>query len=344
MFVEIVPLVDLPNLREKMTKPRPSTTPTEPPRVVALVYDGLCTFEFGIVSEVFGLHRPELGRDLYRFSSVAVEAEPIRAAGGLTVTATGSSEDLKHADIVVVPGWRGKNEPVPAAITEEIRRAHQRGARLLSVCSGVFVLAASGVLSNRRATTHWRYADALSQAYPDVTVQADRLYVEDGTIISSAGSSAGIDACLHIVREDYGPKVANSVARRLVMHAHRQGGQAQFIEQPLPKAGNEHRLSVMMDEVRGNLAQPYAIASMAKLAGMSPRTFQRRFLGFTGAPAMQWLTQERVSHACVLLETTDLSAESVSLSVGLGNSETLRYHFRKSLGVSPLEYRKRFHA
>ncbi|MCP5084725.1 MAG: transcriptional regulator FtrA [Alphaproteobacteria bacterium] len=327
-----------------MTKQLASTAPAEPPRVVALVYDGLCTFEFGIVSEVIGLHRPELGQDLYRFSSVAVENEPIRAAGGLNVTATGARQDLRRADIVVVPGWRGKDAPVPPAISEEIRRAHERGARLLSVCSGVFVLAASGVLAGRRATTHWRYASALSQAYPDVPVEADRLYVEDGAIISSAGSSAGIDACLHIVREDYGAKVANSVARRLVMHAHRQGGQAQFIEQPLPKAGNEHRLSVMMDEVRGDLAQTYSIGSMARLAGMSPRTFQRRFLGFTGVPAMQWLAQERVAQACELLETTDLSADSVSLSVGLGNSETLRYHFRKSLGVSPLEYRKRFSA
>ena len=327
-----------------MTKRLASTSPHEPPRVAALVYDGLCTFEFGIVSEVFGLPRPELGRELYRFTSVAVEEGPIRAAGGLHVSATGTRRDLRRADIVVVPGWRGKEAPVPPAICEEIDRAHKRGARLLSVCSGVFVLAAAGVLAGRRATTHWRYAQALSKAYPDVTVETDRLYVEDGSIISSAGSSAGIDACLHIVREDYGAKIANSVARRLVMHAHRQGGQAQFIEQPLPKAGNEHRLSVMMDQVRSDLARAHSISTMAGLAAMSPRTFQRRFFGFTGMPAMQWLTQERVARACELLETTDLSADSVSQVVGLGSSETLRYHFRKSLGLSPLEYRKRFAA
>ena len=327
----------MPNLPEKMTKSRI-------PQVVALVYDGLCTFEFGIVSEVFGLPRPELGGDLYRFTSVAAEKAPIRAAGGLVVTATGGREDLEAADIVVVPGWRGKDEPVPSCLLEDIRSAHDRGARLLSICSGVFVLAAAGVLVGRSATTHWRYAADLAERFPDVTVQADNLYVEDGSIITSAGSSAGIDACLHIVRQDYGAKIANSVARRLVMHSHRQGGQAQFIEQPLPKEGGQHRLSILIDEVRADLAQPHKIASMAQQAGMSPRTFQRRFLGFTGLPAMQWLTQERISRSCLLLETTDLSVESISQDVGLGNSEALRYHFRKQLGVSPLDYRKRFHS
>lgn len=342
MNTEIMPHVHLPNLREKMTKSRAIAAPPTPPRVAALVYDGLCTFEFGIVCEVFGLHRPEVGGHLYRFSSVALEAAPVRAAGGLEVSATGTKRDLRAADIVVVPGWRGTEAAVPEAIRREISQAHARGARLLSVCSGVFVLAASGVLAGRQATTHWRYAAALRAAYSDIEVLPDRLYVEDGSIISSAGSSAGIDACLHIVRQDYGAKVANSVARRLVMHAHRQGGQAQFIEQPLPKRGNDHRLSVMMDDVRNSLGEVYSIAALARLAGMSPRTFQRRFLAFTGVPAMQWLTQERVAQSCVLLETTDLSAESISATVGLGNSETLRYHFRKSLGVSPLEYRRRF--
>lgn len=328
-----MPLVSMPILREKMTKP---------PKVVALVYDGLCTFEFGIVSEVFGLPRPELGGDLYRFSSVALEDGPIRAAGGLEVRATGKCAELAKADIVVVPGWRGQDAEVPQAMIAEIGAAHSRGARLLSICSGVFVLAAAGVLGGRQVTTHWRYARALAARFPDLIVDPDRLYVEDGPVITSAGSSAGIDACLHIVRADYGSKVANSVARRLVMHAHRQGGQAQFIEQPIPQTGGQHRLSLMMDEVRGRLAEPHRIATMARQAGMSPRTFQRRFLGLTGVPAMQWLTQERVARSCTLLETTDLSVEAISDTVGMSTAEALRYHFRKSLGVSPLEYRRRF--
>lgn len=331
-----MPLVVMPNLQEKMTN-RP------PPSVVALVYDGLCTFEFGIVCEVFGLARPELGGDLYRFTSVAAEEAPIRAAGGLVVSATGQRQHLNDADIVVIPGWRGKDEPVPLALIEDIRAAHRRGARLLSVCSGVFVLAAAGILSNRRVTTHWRYADALAERYSDIAVDADSLYIEDGTIITSAGSSAGIDACLHIVRQDYGAKVANSVARRLVMHAHRQGGQAQFIEQPVPTAGGQHRLSLLMDDVRANLSKPHKITSLARQAGMAPRTFQRKFFGLTGVPAIQWLAQERVARSCVLLETTDLGVESIAQEVGFGTAEALRYHFRKALGVSPLDYRRRFH-
>jgi len=312
------------------------------PRVVALVYDGLCTFEYGIVAEVFGLPRPEMGGDLYHFASVSLENKPIHAAGGLIVNASGTRTDFENADIIVIPGWRGKDEIVPTSICKEIRAVHTRGARLLSICSGVYVLAAAGLLNGRSATTHWRYVEDFQAKFPEVIVRANDLYVDEGDIVTSAGSSAGIDACLHIVRNDYGAKIANSVARRLVMHSHRQGGQAQFIEQPLPKNGGDHRLSELMDDIRDRLADTHEIASMAKQAGMSTRTFQRRFLAFTGIPAMQWLTQERVSRSFLLLETTDLSVESISHAVGFGNSETMRYHFRRTLAVSPLEYRKRF--
>lgn len=327
-----------------MTKNNSLIPKDRAPRVVALVYEGLCTFEYGIAAEVFGLPRPELGDDLYRFTSVALEGKPIRAAGGLIVTATGARADLKHADIVIVPGWRGKDAPVPENLCDEIRAAHDRGARLLSICSGVYVLGAAGLLVGRRVTTHWRYTKHFETTFPDAIVQPNELYVDEGDIVTSAGSSAGIDASLHVVRSDYGAKIANSIARRLVMHAHRQGGQAQFIEQPVPKLAGNHRLSDMMDKVRRKLADTHQIASMAKLAGMSSRTFQRRFLAFTGVPAMQWLTQERISHACQLLEASDLSIETVSQNVGFGNAETLRYHFRQVLSVSPAEYRKRFSA
>lgn len=327
-----------------MTKTGTSGSTASRPNVVALIYDGLCTFEYGIVAEVFGLSRPEIGRDLYRFSSVALDSEPVRAAGGLMVTATGTLQDLETADTLVIPGWRGKDEAVPARICHALKAAHGRGARLVSICSGVYALAAAGLLTNRRVTTHWRYSADFQAKFPDVSVLVNELYVDDGNIITSAGSSAGIDACLHIVRSDHGAKVANSVARRLVMHAHRQGGQAQFIEQPLPRAGGNHRLSRMMDEIRNSLAETHQISSMARLAGMSVRTFQRRFLALTGIPAMQWLIGERVSRACVLLETTDLPVESISQATGFGNAETMRYHFRQAVSVSPVEYRKRFTA
>lgn len=315
-----------------------------PPSVVALIYDGLCTFEFGIVAEIFGLPRPELGRDLYRFSSVALDDQSVRAAGGLQVTASGSHQDFESADIVIVPGWCSKDTAVPDKMCEELQKAHARGSRLVSICSGVYVLAAAGLLRGRSVTTHWQYVSHFKEKYPDIVVMQDNLYVEDGNIITSAGSSAGIDACLHIVRNDYGARIANSVARRLVMHAHRRGGQTQFIEQPVPNTPVGDRLSNLIDELRAHLCSPHDIHSMAGLAGMSPRTFQRKFTALTGVPAMQWLNQERVTRASQLLETTDLSIDQISIETGFASAEVLRYHFRHSLNVSPIEYRKRFSA
>lgn len=311
-------------------------------KVAILVYDGLCTFEFGIVAEVFGLYRSELGGHLYDVSSVSIESGPLRAAGGITITADGKLEDLETADTIVVPGWRGKDEPVPSVICDALYAAHKRGARVMSICSGIYVLAAAGLLSQRRATTHWRYADDFSTKFAEVDIQLNELYVDDGDIITSAGSSAGIDACLHIIRTDYGSKIANSVARRLVMHSHRQGGQAQFIEQPVPKASGGHRLSEMMDRIRATIVEDHGISSMAKMVAMSSRTFQRRFIALTGVSAMQWLTQERLSRSCLLLETTDMTMERVSQAAGFGNAETMRYHFRQALSLSPTDYRKRF--
>lgn len=313
-----------------------------PKRVVALIYDGLCTFEYGIATEVFGLSRPELGDPLYTFKSVALEDGPMRAAGGLNVQATGSRDDFDAADLIVIAGWRGVDVPIPHVIVDAMRAAHARGARFLTICSGGYVLAAAGLLDGCAATTHWRYCDDFQARFDGIKLRSNALYVDAGQVVTSAGSSAGIDACLHIVRQDYGAKVANSVARRLVMHAYRQGDQAQFIEQPVPTETKAHQLSDFMQTVRDQLAAPHDIVSMATLAGMSPRTFQRRFLGYTGVPAMQWLTQERMARCCELLETTDLSVDVISYDVGFGGAEKMRYHFQKTLGVTPLEHRKRF--
>jgi len=312
--------------------------------VVALVYDGLCTFEYGIAAEVFGLSRPELGRELYRFSSVALQKKPLRAAGGLVVKATGKLTDLNAAHTIVIPGWCDKDEPVPENICQHLRRAHDRGVRILSICSGAYVLAAAGLLEHRRATTHWRYAKHIKTAFPNIELQENQLYIDDGNIITSAGSSAGIDACLHIVRCDYGAKLANAVARRLVMHSHRQGNQTQFIDQPLPKSGEDERLSKLIEELRSDIASSHRIASMAGTVGMSSRTFQRRFIAFTGVPAMKWLAQERVSRSCHLLETSDLTIDQISELVGFSGADALRYHFREILALSPNEYRRRFTA
>lgn len=325
-----------------MTKIAPQDENQKKPRVVALVYDGLCTFEFGIVCEVFGLFRPEVGGHLYDFKSVCLEPQPVRAAGGLMVTATGTPADLDRADIIIVPGWRGVDAPVPDDVIAALQAAHGRGARLISICSGAFVLASSGLLADRRATTHWRYENDFNAQFPDICMEAGALYVDEGDIITSAGSSAGIDACLHVIRTDYGSKIANTVARRLVIHSHRQGSQAQFIKHPVPKADTGHRLSQVMDDIRASLAVPHTIASMATRAGMSPRTFQRQFIALGGMPAVQWLTKERIARACTLLETTDLGMDDIAADVGFGTGETMRYHFRRVLELGPAEYRKRF--
>lgn len=197
------------------------------PKVVVLAYDGLCTFEFGVAVEIFGLPRPELGDDWYRFAVASVDNGELRATGGIRIITDGDLSLLASADLIVVPGWRGVDSPVPDALCNALRQASARGCQLLSICSGVFVLAASGLLNGRKATTHWRYIETLKARYPDIDVVEDVLYQDEGEILTSAGSAAGIDLCLHIVRRDFGMETANSVARRLVIPPHRDGSQPQ---------------------------------------------------------------------------------------------------------------------
>jgi len=311
------------------------------PLVVALVYDGLCTFEFSIVAEIFGLDRPEMGPDWYRFASAAVERGPMRAHGGLTVSAHGGLALLDRADLIVVPGWRGVDAPVPEALCKRLRRAWERGARLASICSGAFVLAATGLLDGRRATTHWRYEKALTQLYPSIDVDARVLYVEEERLLTSAGSAAGIDLMLHVVRGDFGAAAANRVARRLVMPAHRSGGQAQFVETPVMK-DREGELAGLLDTVRTNLKKEWRVESMARSVAMSNRNFQRRFTESTGATPARWLAQVRIDEARRLLETSRHSIERVADLTGFGSPQVMREHFRKNVGISPSEYRARF--
>jgi AraC family transcriptional activator FtrA len=311
--------------------------------VVALAYDRLSTFEFGITVEVFGLPRPEMGPDWYRFSVCAIEPGPLRAIGGFQIMADGGLELLEQADTIVIPGWRGASkEPVPPELIDSLQRAHARGARLMSICSGVFALAATGLLSGRRATTHWHYAEQLSQAYPDIKVEPDVLYVDEGRVLTSAGSAAGIDLCLHVVRADFGPEIANRLARRLVVPPHREGGQAQFIERPVPPAREGLRFAPLFDRMRARLGEEQPVAELAAEAGMSVRTFLRRFKAATGLPPGEWLLTERLVRARELLETTGHSIESIADATGFGSAATLRHHFRARLGTSPAAYRTRF--
>jgi AraC family transcriptional regulator, transcriptional activator FtrA len=313
------------------------------PLVAVLAYDGLCTFEFGVAYEIFGLHRPEMGDGWYRYRMVSIEPGKLRAAGGLSVEADGDLSLLGDADLVIVPGWRGQDAPVPPPLVNALQVAHARGARLVSLCSGVFVLAATGLLDGLRATTHWRYTDALAERHPAIRIAPDVLYVDNGSILTAAGSAAGIDLCLHIVRRDFGPEAANRVARRLVVPPHRDGGQAQYIESPVPVSYESQRLGALIDWMRGNIAEDQPLPALAARAGMSLRTFQRRFEHMTGLSPGAWLIRERVNRARELLEgSPDLSVETVADLCGFRASETLRHHFRNLTGVTPAAYRQRF--
>jgi AraC family transcriptional activator FtrA len=309
--------------------------------VVALAYDRLCTFEFGCTVELFALERPELNVDWYDFAVCAIEPGPIRAAGGITIAAPYDLALLERADTIVIPGWRDAAEAPPEPLLALLRAAYVRGARLCSICSGVFVLAAAGLLDGQRATTHWRYADQLARRYPAIEVLPDDLYVDCGQLITSAGSAAGLDMLLHLVRRDYGAHVGNLVAQRLVVPTHREGGQAQYL--PRPMAHDEQgRLTKLMDWVRTHPAEQHTVASMAARAAMSARTLQRQFQDATGCAPIEWLTRERIAIVKDMLETSDIPLAQMAERAGFGSEETLRHHFRRLASTTPGAYRRQF--
>lgn len=310
-------------------------------RVVALVYDDLCTFEFGIVVEMFGLHRPEL-ESWYSFSVCGLDRDPVRATGGVTITPQSGLRGLLHADTIIIPGWPKPIEPPPERLVRALIKAHERGARLVSICVGAFVLGETGLLDGRRATTHWSFVDQLARNFPRIQVQPNVLYVDDEDILTSAGSAAGIDLCLHIIRKDFGTVVANIVARRAVIAPHREGGQAQFIDQPVGEAAHPW-LSHLLDWSNARLHQPITVRQLAVEGHMSKRTLSRRFAATTGMSPMHWITALRVRRAKDLLETTSLSIEEVADACGFASSAVLRHHFRKNVKLSPNNYRHRFH-
>jgi AraC family transcriptional activator FtrA len=334
-----------PAKREAIRK-RPGRSKTFNPLVVALAYDGLCSFEFSCVAEVFGLPRPELGPHWYRFATCSLGGRAVRGQYGLSMRVSGGLERLAAAGTIVIPGWGGIHAPVPAKLADALRKAHARGARLLSICSGVFVLAAAGLLDGKQATTHWRYTDELQRRHPKIRVNPHVLYVDEGEILSSAGSAAGLDLCLHLVRRDFGPAIANQVARRLVIAPHRDGGQSQFVERPVEPmergAPGRESLSSLLEKLSGRLGEPWRVGQLARLAAMSERTFMRRFRAATGVSPADWITRARVDRARQLLESTGLSIERIAERCGLGTATTLRHHFRKKVGLSPVRYRRRF--
>ncbi len=312
------------------------------PLVVILAYDQFCTFEFGCAFEVFGLSRPEMGPGWYRCLTAAAEPGLLRAAGGLRLEADGGLELLHAADTIVIPGWRGPDAEVPAALLEALRRANAAGTRIVSICGGAFVLAQAGLLSGKRATTHWHHVAALASRFPKIVVERDALYVDEGDILTSAGSAAGLDLCIHIVRKDFGAKAANSVARRLVVAAHRDGGQTQFIERSLPPPSGS-RLSGLLETIQRRIGEKWTVDRMAELAHVSVRTIHRHIYEATGLAPGEWLQRQRVSYARDLLEETTLSVEQIADRAGFGTATNFRKHFRSVTGLPPVAYRSRFH-
>lgn len=311
--------------------------------VVSLAYDNLCMFEFAVAAELFGLDRPELGVDWYEFRVAAVSDEPLKTLGGVSIIPGAGIDLLEHAGTIVIPGWSNRSDRPPPELLDALLAAHDRGARLVSVCSGVFALAATGLLDGAAATTHWRYIEELRSLRPAINVRPDVLYVDNGQTLTSAGSAAGIDLGLHIIRNDYGPEVANEVARRMVVPAHRDGGQAQFIPQPVAYA-HDLSISSTLDWALTALDKPLTTKTLAEHARLSERTFARRFGEATGTSPHRWLTFNRVRRARDLLETTDLGIERIAVESGLGSSSNLRHHFQKELQTTPTRYRSTFHA
>lgn len=312
-----------------------------PGTVAILVYEGLCVFEFGIALEIFGLPRPELDVAWYGHQIVAVDPGPMHALGGFRIAVDAGLDALDTARTIIIPGWRSHHETPPEALLQALRRAHARGARLLSICSGVFALAATGLLDGKAATTHWQFCAELAERFPLITVDPNVLYVDSGQLITSAGSAAGIDACLHLIARDFGTHIANSVARRLVMAPQRTGGQAQFIVAPVSKSPR-NELTRILQWLREHLDQPLSVGDMAARVAMSERTFLRRFVETTGLPPKTWLQQERLNRARALLESTDQSMAGIAQACGYRSVESFRAAFRNAIGLPPTAYRERF--
>ncbi|MDQ1697748.1 MAG: AraC family transcriptional regulator, transcriptional activator FtrA, partial [Frankiaceae bacterium] len=308
--------------------------------VAVAVVNGTAQFELAVACEVFGIDRSAMFDDWYDFRLCAAEPGPVRTAGGLVLDTPYGVDDLVDADTVIVPaaGERaGEHAPLIAAV----QKAYANGARIASICTGAFILAEAGLLDGKRATTHWAHAAEFAAQYPAVDVDPDVLYVQDGQIFTSAGTAAGIDLCLHMVRLDLGTDVANALARRMVVPPHRDGGQAQYVEAPLPRCDSE-TLGPLLDWALARLDEPLTLPDLAKQANVSVRTLVRRFAAATGTTPLQWLLSQRVRRAQHLLESSDEPVERIASLAGFGSAANLRQHFTRSVGVPPMHYRRTF--
>ncbi|MFF5564603.1 helix-turn-helix domain-containing protein [Streptomyces sp. NPDC012623] len=310
--------------------------------VVAVLLDGVHPFELGVVCEVFGHDRTEEGVPLIDFAVASAEGPVLRTHAGFTIGATHGLDRLEEADLIAVPsGDTYMNRDFPPELLAALCRAVDRGARVLSVCSGVFALGAAGLLDGRRCAGHWRHAAELARAFPLAVIEPDMLYVDEGPVITSAGTAAGIDACLHLVRKEYGTEVANAIARRMVIPPHRDGGQAQYVKHPLPRSRCD-TVGEVLTWMERHLDSEVTVEELAARAHMSPRTFARRFQQETGTTPYRWMLRQRVLLAQELLEATDETVDSVASRSGFGTAAGLRHHFLRALGTTPHAYRRTF--
>lgn len=312
-------------------------------RVAVLALPSVVPFDLAVPLQIFGYPRPDLGARRYRASLCATRPGRVRTSMGFEIVAPEGLEALRRAQTIVVPGVDDLTLTLPPAALAALRAAHRRGARLASICTGAFALAAAGLLDGRRATTHWIDVPEFARRFPRVLVDPDVLYVDEGRILTSAGIAAGIDLCLHLVRLDHGAAVANAVARRLVVAPHRAGGQAQFIPQPVADPVGR-QLEPTREWARQRLGEPLTVARMARHAGMNVRSFARHFARETGTSPLRWLLRQRVLAAQQALETTDDRLERLAMRCGFGSAVSLRAHFRRAVGTSPLAYRRTFRA
>jgi transcriptional regulator GlxA family with amidase domain len=308
--------------------------------VAVIALPDIAVFELGVLCELFGYDRTPEGLPGYEFSVCTPGGLPVRTHAGFTVTPNHDLAPVETADLVAIAPYNIDPEP-PEEVLDALRRAHDRGAWVMSVCTGAFALGAAGLLDGRRCTTHWRHTDELIKRYPAAKVDPDVLYVEDGNVLTSAGTAASVDAGLHLIRQEHGSAVATMLARRMVVAPHRDGGQAQFIETPVPAFSCE-TLQPVLERVLETLDRPHTVETMAELAHMAPRTFARRFRSETGVTPHDWLTGQRMLLARQLLEDSDLGVDAIADRAGFGSAATLRHHFGHRLSTTPQAYRSTF--
>ncbi|MBO9827429.1 helix-turn-helix domain-containing protein [Xanthomonas sp. A2111] len=314
-----------------------------PHRIAVVAFDRISPFHLAVPCQVFEA-RPDTDLPAFDLRVCATDPGPLRTDAGFAIQVQHGLEALEGADTVIVPSWRDAAEPAPAALCQALRRAHASGAQVVGLCLGTFVLADAGLLDGRPATTHWAALARFAQRHPQVRLQPDVLYVDDGDVLTSAGTVAGIDCCLHLVRRRHGADVANRIARRLVVAPHRQGGQAQYVEQPLPASRRDALLGPTLDWMLQRLDQPQRLDALAAHARMSRRSFTRQFRQVTGTTVVQWLAHQRLVRAQRLLERTDLPLERIAADCGLGSAGALRLQFTRDLGLPPSAYRRGFRA